>query len=298
MNCHKCGVGIFKEDIFCWNCGIKLHLVVEFGEECKSKYNSYGSGMYGTRYHAEYKGYIYALMPKAELTGEGFSEGYSSGKNGLQSEKDVIFIRFSIENNKIEILKELRREEYFRNNRRIRVSYDILTYQSVVAFTIYDDKLYYLKEYYDCEENKDYIGIVSLNVNTKQESEQILLMKRNSDDQILGIFKANDHFVYIKSEWNENLGGCDGYIYSLDGTTKKKLGKHFKQIEGYNERYVYYTADEKLYYVDLDTFEITNLTLKISRTKGDAFYGVDARTDTIYLLVILAQKTHLFHYPY
>lgn len=239
-----------------------------------SKYDTWWSEMYGEWNYVVYKGYIYCIVPACILTGNDFSGDIR---------KNWVIARLDISSGTTAILKKINTEDYpkwatftFDNSRSRQV-----------PFSIYDNKIYYCLELGD-EPTKVFI----FDINTMKETTKTIILK-NADSYICGIFKGCNEELCIKSEYDYKKDASNDCISSFDGQRKKRLAPpdcYCKKIVAYNECYVYYEVgtygmgDDELYAVNLETFEVINLSHKLTKLKKGSFYSVDPRKDVIYVL--------------
>lgn len=268
MFCSKCGKALLDDARFCSNCGEKVEPV----PNAVTEYNSYWSGMYGVHgNYIEYKGYIYCAIPVAELTGRGLKKYNSYDSN------EFTIVRIGIKDRSIETVKRFHEEDRY-------ASYSCFSTDKLPGFTIYDDKLYYYRNYSD--DKRFWREIIGIDINTKKELPVGKIQFKTEDSSLLGVFTSHSGEVYILSEYNERTEEFETYIKDLEGQKRKRIGESVS-IKAYNEQYIYYSKrkdyEEQLRKIDLDTFEVINLSKKLTQMEKGRFYGVDPIRDIVYI---------------
>lgn len=273
MFCSKCGTELMKDARFCFHCGAEVRSVLD----ATKGYSSYWSRMYYGKdsNYIEYKGCIYCTVPVPELTGKGLKSGYDSS-----SLTEWAIIRIRISDGSVEEIKRFQEEDrpldcsFFRCINRI-------------PFSIYDDVLYYFRDCSDYSNDRWWWEIISIDINTKKELPVKSVSCKNLDDYgMQGVFKSHIGVVYIQWGYNNLTGTCSTYMINLEGQ-KKKLIEGRIDIEAFNDQYIYYRYEDgdenQLFRINLDTFEVTDLSKKLKNMQNGCFYGVDPINDLVYI---------------
>lgn len=264
-----------KDARFCFHCGAEVLTV----QDATRGYNSYWSRMYygKDRNYIEYKGYIYCTVPVPELTGKGLKSNYESS-----SLTEWVIIRIRISDGNIEEIKRFREEDRYK-------ACSFFGHYDKMPFSIYDDVLYYFRNCSDYSNDRWWWEIISIDINTKKELPVKTVSCKNLDDyEMQGVFKSHIGEVYIQWENNNRTGTCSTYFINLEEQKKKRI-EGCIDIEAYNDQYIYYkyrykSGDEnQLFRINLDTFEVTNLSKKLKNMQKGCFYGVDPINDLVYI---------------
>ena len=283
MYCINCGSEIIQGAKFCFNCGSKLdELLAMKGSRCEGNSStvmnlndascgekSYWSSMYGEYQYIEYKGNIYCVVPTFDVLG--YNDNNCTNEDCLGSGKNRKWsiVRFSKDTNTFEVIKEI-------NENVVKEGYGFG--QSVrqrgitISFIIYDDKMYYYQ--CDCTGEDTYANIICLDINTREEYVTRRILVGDIESRFYGFLKGNFGEVSIYSEYDEE-GGEILFISNMNADTeqKKMLGNKTKiYLEAYNEQYLYYKLENKLHVLDLNSFEISDLSTELTMIDDFDFY--------------------------
>lgn len=275
MYCINCGSEIIKGAKFCFNCGSKLDdIMAMVGAKTESdsspevnldsdnqEESCYWSKVYGHHQYIEYKGYIYSVVPKFDVLGYNSSEctDEDCDKYGARVKKWSI-VRFSKNSSFIEVIKEIQecvgKESYHFDKDTI----------GAIPFFIRDNKIYYHRYYQlelDSEHRGAFVDIISLDIDTKEETKERIQLG-SFEDEVCGFIKSDLGGVIIHSDYNYDE--CAGlFVSRINSKEKKYLGKNVI-FEAYNDKYLYYTTTDgwrDFYVLDLNSFEVRNLCLEI-----------------------------------